>query len=399
MEETPIKDEQDLFQDEILFAPEEVEKTTNDTQEDYKARKSLNLEEQFKNWKILVVDDEEDVHTVTRMLFEGVTYANKPVDLIDAYSGKEAQEILANDSNIALVFLDVVMETSHAGLDVVEYLRNELKNNLTRIILRTGQPGEAPESKVILEYEIEDYKLKTELTAQKMITSLIGGLRSYANLRNLELENQLRRRAESELQRAYALLDSVFEQTVESLTSLLETRDEYTAGHARHVGVLAEKIGEKLGLDENRCRALRLAGYLHDIGKNRIPLEVLNQTGSLSETDWKLIQEHPATGYEILKTIEYPWPLAEMVYQHHERIDGSGYPRGKSGGELLLESQILGVSDVMEAIMLARPYRDALGKDKALKELENQKGKSFEAKIVDACAEVFAEGFDFNDIK
>ena len=128
-------------------------------------------------------------------------------------------------------------------------------------------------------------------------------------------------------------------------------------------------------------------------------MQVLNQTGSLSESDWKLIQEHPATGYEILKTIEYPWPLAEMVYQHHERIDGSGYPRGKTGGELLLESQILGVSDVMEAIMLARPYREALGKDSALKELENQKGKAFEAKIVDACAEVFAEGFNFEDIK
>ena len=401
MEEKPNeqKDGQELCQDELLFAPEEFEEETTSNKKAPLERHSLNLEEQFSNWKILVVDDEEDVHTVTQMLFDGVSYAGKPVDIIDAYSGREAREILANDPDIALVFLDVVMETSQAGLDVVEYLRNDLKNNLTRIILRTGQPGEAPESKVILEYEIEDYKLKTELTAQKMITSLIGGLRSYANLRNLELENQLRCRAESDLKIAYALLDSVFEQTVESLTSLLEIRDEYTAGHARHVGILAEKIGNKLGLDESRCRALRLAGYLHDIGKNRIPLQVLNQTGSLSDSDWKLIKEHPVTGYEILKTIEYPWPLAEMVYQHHERIDGSGYPRGRMGKELLLESQILGVSDVMEAIMLARPYREALGKDSALEELQSQKGKAFEGKIVDACAEVFAEGFTFNEIK
>ncbi|MCF7921002.1 MAG: HD domain-containing protein [Candidatus Cloacimonetes bacterium] len=398
-QEKPEQDgvETGLWEEEILFAPEAEEESKIENPAQDSAPQTNNLKDDFCNWNILVVDDEEDVHTVTRMLFEGVTFAGKPVEIIDAYSGREAQNILNGEKEIALIFLDVVMETNQAGLELVVYLRNELHNNLTRVILRTGQPGEAPESRVILEYEIEDYKLKTELTAQKMITSLIGGLRSYANLRGLGVENRKRLQAESDLRRAYQLLDNVFEQTVESLTSLLEIRDSYTAGHARNVGILAEKIGAKLGLDESRCRVLRLSGYLHDIGKNRIPLELLSKVERLTNAEWEMIREHPATGYEVLRAIDYPWPLAEIVYQHHERLDGNGYPRGKSGNEILLEAQILGVADVMEAIMLARPYREALGKDNAFLELESLKDSSFNAGIVDACTSVFAEGFKFNE--
>lgn len=386
-------EQNDFCDEELLFAPESEEESASDKTS--KSKNEIELSEDFTSWKILVVDDEEDVHVITQMLFEDVIHAGKPIKIIDAYSGKEARDILSKNNDIALIFLDVVMESSHAGLEVVEFLRNRLNNQLTRVILRTGQPGEAPESKVILEYEIEDYKLKTELTAQKMITSLIGGLRSYSSLRNLQIENQLRQIAEDDLQKAFEKLDLVFEQTVESLTSLLETRDNYTAGHARHVGMLAEAIGRKMQLKEESCRALRLAGLLHDIGKNSIPLKILNKTGKLTEEEWKQIKKHPLTGYNVLKKIDYPWSLAEIVYQHHERIDGKGYPRGIAGTEILLESQILGVADIIEAIMLARPYRKALGLEKALITVRSMRGTSFNEDVVDACMAVFDEGFRF----
>lgn len=379
----------------IFFAPEEEEeKVKHIVSESMAVPRSL--EEHFSEWKILIVDDEEDVHVVTQMLFEGVSYQNKPVNLYDAYSGKQAKEILSQEPDIALVFLDVVMETSHAGLEVVKYLREELKNLSTRIILRTGQPGEAPESSVIMQYEIDDYKLKTELTAQKMITSLIGSLRGYGTLRNLEFENLRRRKAEEELQKAYERLDKVFEQTVVSLSDTIELRDAYTAGHARNVGRLAARIAKEMGFDDQRCRWLKLAGYLHDIGKVKISMKILNKTGELSSEDWQQIRAHPDTGFEILKSIDFPAPLARIVHEHHERYDGGGYPLGKKTEELLLDSEILGVADVVEAMMLSRPYREALGRKKALNEIRINRGKHYHPQVVDICIKLIEEGFRFD---
>jgi len=383
--------------DELLFAPEQKEEKQV---EESKEPKSNNQEERelsadFTIWKILVVDDEEDVHTITSMLFEDVSYQNKPVEILDAYSGAEACKILAETEDIALVFLDVVMETSHAGLEVVRYLRDELGNRTTRLILRTGQPGEAPESKVIMEYEIDDYKLKTELTAQKMITSLIGGLRSYGTLRSLEFENQRRKRMEIKLQEAYERLDRVFEQTVGSLSSTIELRDAYTAGHARNVGKLAMLIAERMGLSTETCKMLKLAGYLHDIGKIKIPMELLVKEGVLDKDDWEILRAHPLTGYELLKSIDFPWPLARVVLEHHERYNGGGYPEGKSNKELLLESQILGVADVVESMTLSRPYRQALGMETAMEEIFNRKGEHYHPEIVDVCRQIINEGFEF----
>ncbi|MCF7913302.1 MAG: HD domain-containing protein [Candidatus Cloacimonetes bacterium] len=383
--------------EDILFAPEmEDEKQINVSARSsgHNTREST-ISEDFAVWKILVADDEEDVHTITSMLFEDVSYKGKPVKILDAYSGAETCQILAEENDIALVFLDVVMETSHAGLEVVRYLRSELGNLTTRLILRTGQPGEAPESKVIMEYEIDDYKLKTELTAQKMLTSLIGGLRSYGTLRSLEYENQRRKQAEMKLLEAYARLDKVFEQTVSSLSSTIGLRDSYTAGHARNVGKLAQSIAQRMGLPPEHCRMLKLAGYLHDIGKIDIPMELLMKKGDLSEEDWAIIRDHPETGYKVLQDIDFPWPLARVVLEHHERCNGEGYPYGKRQDELLLESQILAVADVVEAMMLSRPYREALGKEIAMEEIFNHKGDHYHPEIVDICLQIINEGFDF----
>ena len=383
--------------DELLFAPEQEEEKPVEESKKQKSNNQVEreLSADFTIWKILVVDDEEDVHTITSMLFEDVSYQDKPVEIIDAYSGAEACKILAESEDIALVFLDVVMETSHAGLEVVRYLRDELGNRTTRLILRTGQPGEAPESKVIMDYEIDDYKLKTELTAQKMITSLIGGLRSYGTLRSLEYENQRRKRAEVKLQKSYERLDRVFEQTVSSLSSTIELRDAYTAGHARNVGDLAKLIAERMGMPSETCKMLKLAGYLHDIGKIKVPMELLVKEGVLDIDDWEILRSHPMTGYEVLKSIDFPWPLARVVLEHHERYNGEGYPEGKNSTELLLESQILGVADVVESMTLSRPYRQALGMETAMEEIFNRKGEHYHPEIVEICQQIIDEGFEF----
>ncbi|MDP8219752.1 MAG: HD domain-containing protein [Candidatus Stygibacter frigidus] len=383
--------------EDILFAPEQEEekqvKNSNELISNTEIERELSAD--FATWKILVVDDEEDVHTITNMLFEDVNYQNKPVKILDAYNGEEAKNILAEIEDIALVFLDVVMETSHAGLEVVRYLRDELGNRTTRLILRTGQPGEAPESKVIMEYEIDDYKLKTELTAQKMITSLIGGLRSYGTLRSLEYENQRRKKAEIKLQESYKKLDRVFEQTVSCLSSTIELRDAYTAGHARNVGNLAILIAERMGLPSETCKMLKLAGYLHDIGKIKVPMELLEKEGILDDEDWEIICSHPTIGYEILKSIDFPWPLARVVLEHHERYNGQGYPNGLANEALLLESQILAVADVVESMTLSRPYRKALGMEIAMQEIFDHKGDYFHPEIVDVCRQIIDEGFEF----
>lgn len=384
--------------EDVIFAPE----TSPDLEQpSYSSIVSTNefqsVSQQFQEWKILVVDDEEDVHTVTGMLLEDVVYQNKPIRLLDAYSGKQACQILDKEPDVALIFLDVVMETNHAGLEVVRYLREKLKNLRTRVILRTGQPGEAPESSVIMNYEIDDYKLKTELTAQKMMTSLIGGLRAYGTLRKLQVENQKRKKAEDLLKNAYDKLDSVFEQTVESLSSTIELRDAYTAGHARNVGKLAEAIALEMNLPPDRSHWLKMAGFLHDIGKIKIPMDVLSKTDELSEEDWYKIKEHPQTGYNLLKNIDFPIPLARIVLEHHEFYNGEGYPNNKPNEQLLIESQILAVADVLEAMMLARPYRRALGKFQAISELSKNKGSHFNPEVVDACIKVLEKGFEFDE--
>lgn len=151
----------------------------------------------------------------------------------------------------------------------------------------------------------------------------------------------------------------------------LELRDPYTFSHTRHVANIAEKIGEALGWEDNRLLGMRLAGQLHDLGKMNIPLDILNKPGKLSEIEYRLVQQHVVTCYELIKDISFPFPLAEVILQHHERLDGSGYPRGLKQDEIMLEARILAISDVLEAMASRRPYREALGLDKACEELKN----------------------------
>jgi PAS domain S-box-containing protein len=199
------------------------------------------------------------------------------------------------------------------------------------------------------------------------------------------------RRAEQQIKLHVAQLEAAFMRTVDVATTLSEIRDPYTAGHEKRVAEIAVAIGAELGFDARRQQGLRIAGMLHDVGKMSIPAEILSKPGKLTTVEFLMVKGHPQASYEILKNVEFPWPVAQVALQHHERIDGSGYPQGLKGEEILLEARIMSVADVVEAMSSHRPYRAGLGINKALAEIERGRGSAYDPVVVDACLKLFRE--------
>ncbi len=181
------------------------------------------------------------------------------------------------------------------------------------------------------------------------------------------------------------------EEALQAIAATVEMRDPYTAGHQRRVAELAAAIGREMGLPEERIHGIRLAGIVHDLGKIHIPAEVLSKPGRLNDIEYGFIKVHPQAGYEILKGIEFPWPIAQAVLQHHERLDGSGYPQGLSGDAIIEEARILAVADVVEAMSSHRPYRPGLGLEAALTEIHDKRGTYYDPQVVDVCISLFRE--------
>jgi len=207
-----------------------------------------------------------------------------------------------------------------------------------------------------------------------------------------------RRQAEDALQQTLKSLRKAVSSTIQVIVSTLEARDPYTAGHQIRVADLTRAIATEMNFSKDRIEGVFMAASIHDIGKLSVPAEILSKPGKLTETEFSLIKEHSKKGYEILKNVESSWPLAEIVYQHHERMDGSGYPRNLKGDEILMEARIMAVADVVEAMASHRPYRPTLGIDAALKEIEDNKGTLYDAHVVDVCLRLFREkGFQLKD--
>ncbi len=179
--------------------------------------------------------------------------------------------------------------------------------------------------------------------------------------------------------------------SIHSMALMAEIRDPYTAGHQQRVAQLACAIAEKMGLATTIMEGIRIAGILHDVGKIRIPVSILSRPGRLLEAELEMLKIHPQVSFDILKNIPFPWPVAQIVLQHHERLDGSGYPQGLTGEEILPEARILAVADVTEANSSFRPYRPARGIDAALMKLAQKKGKQYDADAVTACQELFTQ--------
>ncbi len=201
----------------------------------------------------------------------------------------------------------------------------------------------------------------------------------------LKKEISLRLQEEEVLRKSYRKVEALLENTIAAMAMIVERKDPYTAGHQRRVAKLACAIGREMGLPAEQIPAIRVAAMLHDLGKIFVPAEILNKPGRLTESELALIKTHPSTDFEILKAIDFSCPVADIVAQHHERLNGSGYPSGLRGDEILVEAQVLGVADVVEAMSSSRPYRPALSLDEALKEIVSKKGILYHADAVDAC--------------
>jgi PAS domain S-box-containing protein/putative nucleotidyltransferase with HDIG domain len=200
-----------------------------------------------------------------------------------------------------------------------------------------------------------------------------------------------RRSAEKELKESWEKLHEALEGTIQAMALTIEIRDPYTAGHQRRVSKLSCAIAQDLGMSEFQVEGLRVAGDIHDIGKIYVPAEILSKPGRITAIEYGIIKTHPQVGFDILKTIKFPWPVAQIVLQHHERLDGSGYPLGLTSDQIVKEARILTVADIVEAMSSHRPYRPAQGIDKALAEVVQNKGRFYDTDAVDACVKLFQE--------
>jgi putative two-component system response regulator len=200
-----------------------------------------------------------------------------------------------------------------------------------------------------------------------------------------------KRKAEDEREAAYRALDKALNDSIAAMSKIVEIRDPYTAGHQTRVADLSVAIARELKFPEEHVKYIRIAALIHDIGKIYIPSDILSKPGKLRDMELQLIRIHAQGSYDILKTIEFPWPIAQIAWQHHERLDGSGYPNGLNGDHILLEAKILAVADVVEAMSSYRPYRPALGIEKALEEISRNRGVLYDPSVVDACLKLFSE--------
>jgi PAS domain S-box-containing protein len=245
-------------------------------------------------------------------------------------------------------------------------------------------------------YELLTYSKESDPIWVEVSTRLLEGGGQPIGVLGIARDITERKQAEEELRQSYVKLQKALEGTVHTLVSAIEMRDPYTGRHQRRVAQLACAIAKEMSLPEERIEGLLMAGLIHDLGKINVPAEILNKPGALTDIQYSLIQAHSQIGYDILKTMEFPWPVAQIVLQNHERMDGSGYPQGLSGEEIILEARILAVADVVEAMASRRPYRSALGIDRALKEISQNRGILYDPEVVDTCLKLFTEkGFNF----
>ncbi len=482
------------------------------------------LEEQ---WKLLIVDDEPEVHHITNMTLSQFVFDSKSIQFLHANSAQEAKQIIAQHPDIALILLDVVMETDDAGLHLVRYIREQLNNQSVRIVLRTGQPGQAPEDEVVENYDINDYKDKTELTSQKLRTLIRASLRSYRDICALEkhkiglekvvkasrgifeknalftfvdgvlehlaavlsledsciyqveqyayqinetqlqllayqggkqpdiqvpqqlsnfppLQQKLLTEAINSKQNVFAdnalviycknsaynilfyitrtasfnqsdhhfisllsenilvalenirlneLIHTNQKEVLYRLGEIVETRSKESGMHVRRVALFTARLAEQLGLPKLTIEQLMLAAPLHDVGKVAIPDAILHKPGKLTPNEWEIMQTHAAIGEKMLdgSNIEVLQLAAEIAGSHHEKWDGSGYPRGLKGAQIPLSGRLTAIADVFDALASNRCYKEAWSQQEICEYLKQQRARQFDPQLVDLLLDNFAD--------
>jgi putative two-component system response regulator len=290
-----------------------------------------------------------------------------------------------------LILLDIMMPEMD-GYEVCTRLKNNPLTEAIPVIFITAMSETVNKTKGFTLGAV-DYITKpfhaAEVKARVQAHLAMALMKSELRSQNALLEQMVQKKTME--------IQDMLQGIISSMALMVEIRDPYTSGHQQRVAQLACAIAGKMGLSKERIEGLRIAALLHDVGKIRIPVSILNRTGQLLDAEMEVIKVHPQISFEILKNIPFPWPCARMVLEHHERLDGKGYPRGLRGDELLLESKILSVADVTEAKSSFRPYRPAQGIESALSELIRHRGTLYDCDAVDACLALYAEGtFQFD---
>ena len=288
--------------------------------------------------------------------------------------------VIATDKSGAITFMNPLAERLTAW-NQEEALRQPLRE-----VFRTVVSSEGDEPEIVL-WAKNGKKFSIEETNMPMS----DGSRNSSGHVLVFRDITARKSGEKELKESWEKLHEALEGTIQAMALTIEIRDPYTAGHQRRVSKLSCAIAQDLGMSEFEVEGLRVAGDIHDLGKIYVPAEILSKPGQITAIEYGIIKTHPQVGYDILKTINFPWPVAQIVLQHHERLDGSGYPLGLVSDQILKEARILTVADIVEAMSSHRPYRPAQGIDKALAEVVQNKGRFYDTDVVDACVKLFQE--------
>jgi putative two-component system response regulator len=308
-----------------------------------------------------------------------------------AKNGPKALEF-ATRNTPDLVLLDIMMPEMD-GYEVCARLKSDPTTTAIPVIFITAMSETVSKTRGF-ELGAVDYVTKPFHAAE-----VRARIRTHLSLEEMRVRLATQNeRLEHLVAQKTAELRNMLDASIQAMALMVEIRDPYTAGHQQRVSQLACAIAAKMGMPANAIEGIRIAGLLHDVGKIRIPVSILSRAGKLLPAEYEMLKLHPQVSFDILKNVPFPWPVAQMVLQHHERLDGSGYPQGLSGEAILPEAKILAVADVMEANSSFRPYRPANGIGPALERLARKKGRQYDSDAVSACQELFASGdfsFDF----
>jgi response regulator RpfG family c-di-GMP phosphodiesterase/signal transduction histidine kinase len=334
--------------------------------------------------RIVLAEDNADLRAYIRAML--TKYGH---EVVTAGDGVEAWEMIRRDPPDVVVS-DIMMPQMD-GYELLRSVRGTPETQGIPVILITAKPGLEAKLKG-LEHGADAY-----LAKPINIRELDARIRNLVTARKFN-QTQMRLGEMEERRLGFERLRRALDATVQAVATVIEMRDSYTAGHQKRVDHLARALGAEMGLSADRLDGLHTAAIIHDIGKIAIPAEILSKPSKLSSIEFEWVRTHPQAGCDIVKDIEFPWPVGRMILEHHERMDGSGYPNGRRGPEILLESHILSVADVVEAMCSHRPYRAALGTGAALAEISEKRGTAFDPDVCDACLRLFRDkGYKFPD--
>ncbi len=331
---------------------------------------------------VLIADDDKFSRKRLQKFLEDAEY-----QVISCKDGHEAWEVIRSEDSPNLLIIDWMMPGMN-GLELCQKVRKLGKEPYQYILMLTSKEKQDDVVKG-MEAGADDY-IKKPFKPHELNVRLRAGKRIVETNESLiEARNKLQMQAD--IEQNMLRLRKALRGTILALSKTVEKRDPYTFGHQQRVGDLARAIAKEMGLSEDVIGGLRLAGIIHDLGKIHVPVDILCKPGKLTKDEFSIVKTHSQVGYDILKDIEFPWPIATIVHQHHEYINGSGYPKGLSGDEILIESKIICVADVVESVSSHRPYRPALGTDKALEIITENSGILFDIDVVNTCLKLFKE--------